>query len=121
MKKLYWIIPAIIAILYVIISVAKGEWNPLKWFSTAPVIDECAEKNKLKNEGEECIICAPPTVRATGVKGIIKDGVCVLKEVAPAFQSTFSYDRVEGKCIGTYESGGTYWADIEECKSRGLV
>lgn len=43
---------------------------------------------------------------------------------APDEKITFKWDATEGKCFGYEEGaefGGKYWADTEECKSRGLV
>lgn len=82
MKKTLLIIGAIAAGLYIIISFAKGQWNPLKWFAASSPADDCAAKNKLKNDGEECIICSAPTTRQAEQNGIIRNGVCV-EQTAP--------------------------------------
>lgn len=76
MKKTLLIIGAIAAVAYFIISAIKGTLNPFKWFVSAPA-DDCMAKNKLKNDGEDCIQCVSSTTRIAGAKGIIKAGVCV--------------------------------------------
>lgn len=88
MKKTLLIIGAIAAAVYFIISALKGTLNPFKWFVSVPA-DDCLAKNKLKNDGEDCIQCVSSTVRVSGAKGKIKGGICVPIEEVVILQESY--------------------------------
>lgn len=88
MKKTAYIILAIIAAAYVIISAVKGTLNPFKWF--VPKLsesdrDKCIAKNKSLADGVDCTNC--PQGQGISFNGVIKNGDCIPKEFVPQKQT----------------------------------
>lgn len=74
MKKTILIIAAILVVVYFVISIVKGIWNPLQWFASTDY-DDCVAKNKALANGAPCSNCVQG--QGASFSGTITDGICI--------------------------------------------
>jgi hypothetical protein len=119
--KIFGIIASVLAGIWVIGSLIKGEWNPVKWFAPSPPeesdYEKCVRENKSKADNETCMTCVAKDTGAVSVQGTIRNGVCVpartiIVEQPIAFPTgvQLKVTAVNGATVYTLTSAGNFVA-----------
>lgn len=101
--RTFGIIVSILAGIYFLIGVIKGEFNPRKWFAPATPpspdktdFEQCKEANRSKPDNEPCSNCIAEGSGQPVFNGVIRNGECV----RVATSATINLRKIKVKANG---------------------
>lgn len=139
--RTFGIIVSILAGIYFLIGVIKGEFNPRKWFTpaTPPTsdktdVEQCKEANRSKPDNEPCSNCVAEGSGQPVFNGVIRNGECVrvatsatinLRKIKVKANGTKPYSVVNGNFVSmanaTTIPEGTELTVLQAVNSNGTV
>lgn len=112
MKPIYFVLGLIVLAGLIV----AFNWDKVKaWFAPAPDVtpsdyDKCLEANKAKKDNEACSNCVAEGSGMPVFNGVIKDGVCVEKQVQ---QKTKRYIIINNNGAQVYTFDGTNYVGVK--------